>query len=163
MKRLLLLSDSHGMMSNTYKVKEKVGPVDLVLHMGDIEGNEERIRTLFAPTPVYFVAGNCDNWSCKEPAYRVLEVEGHRIFMAHGHHQDINWGTEGMESAAHQFQADLALHGHTHVPRILYRNDLMIINPGSIERPRQADHRPSFALLELQEGVFPCYCSVGYL
>lgn len=159
--RILLVSDNHGRMNNLIEVRQKVGPVDHVLHMGDAEGTEDRIRELF-DCPVDMVAGNCDHWTCEEEEL-LLELEGHTIFMCHGHHQDVSWDLTGMESAAHQYGADIALYGHTHVPKVVYRPDLMIVNPGSITKPRQDGRRPSFALLELKEGVFPCYCSIGYL
>lgn len=161
MKRILLVSDNHGHMGEMMELAEKVGHVDYVLHMGDNEGTADRIRSLF-DCPVVLVNGNCDHWSMEQDE-EILDIEGHRIFMCHGHHQGVNWDLSGMESAAHEYGCDIALYGHTHVPKINYLPDMMIINPGSISKPRQDGRKCSFALLELVEDMFPCYCSIGYL
>lgn len=161
MIRILLVSDNHGRMNNLIEVKEKVGALDLVIHMGDAEGTEDKIRNLFDCT-VVMVAGNCDHRS-REDEEILLELEGHTLFACHGHTRGVNWDLSGMEEAAASYGADIALFGHTHIPQIIYREDLMIINPGSIEKPRQDGRRRSFGLLELKEGVFPCYASIGYL
>ena len=38
--RVLLVSDSHGRNQNMEKVIRKVSPVDLLIHLGDLEGSE---------------------------------------------------------------------------------------------------------------------------
>ena len=38
--RVLLVSDSHGRNQNMEKVIRKASPVDLLIHLGDLEGSE---------------------------------------------------------------------------------------------------------------------------
>ena len=160
MKRLLLISDTHGTIAYTREIIRRVGAVDAILHMGDVEGQQELIRSM-VDCPVYFVKGNCDYG--RDPVDLVLDMEGHRIFMTHGHTHGVNWDHTGLSMDARACGADIALYGHTHVPVLSYEENLMIINPGSASRPRQAGFMKSYAILELKENMFPCYCSIAYL
>ena len=162
MIRLLLVSDTHGYLGYLEKILQKVGPVDQILHMGDVCGQQEDIRRMVS-CPVTFVRGNCDGRESQDPVDRVLDLEGHRILMTHGHTHGVNWDHSGLSMDAKACGADLAIYGHTHVPCVKYEEGLMIINPGSASLPRQSGFRKSFAILELKEGQFPCYCSIGYL
>ena len=41
--------------------------------------------------------------------------------------------------------------GHTHRPLIDIGEDVILINPGSISYPRQADHRPTYIMMEVAD------------
>ena len=86
--KILVVSDTHRHAENFEKVYEKVKPVDAVLHLGDMEGQEDLIRSI-ADCPVYFVKGNCDLHT-DEPLERELSLGGVKILMAHGHKYGIN-------------------------------------------------------------------------
>ena len=58
--RALLISDTHRYLKNLLEVLERVGAVDRIFHLGDVEGEEETIRSLADGIPVEFVAGNND-------------------------------------------------------------------------------------------------------
>ena len=49
--RVLLVSDSHGRNQNMEKVIRKASPVDLLIHLGDLEGSEGYLEAI-APCPV---------------------------------------------------------------------------------------------------------------
>ena len=57
--KILIVSDTHRKNENYMKVLQKVGRVDLVIHLGDIEGSEYTIQEA-AGCPVEMVAGNND-------------------------------------------------------------------------------------------------------
>ena len=42
---------------------------------------------------------------------------------------------------------DIVMFGHTHRPVIQIDDDIILINPGSISYPRQADHRPTYIMM----------------
>ena len=44
--RVLLVSDSHGRNQNMEKVIRKVSPIDLLIHLGDLEGSEVELAFL---------------------------------------------------------------------------------------------------------------------
>jgi len=52
--------------------------------------------------------------------------------------------------AAREAGASACLFGHTHVPHKSYSEGLLVLNPGSLSRPRNG-WGPSFALLTVPE------------
>lgn len=60
--KILIVSDTHGHEENLERVVEKVGKIDCLLHLGDVEGQEDYIEALVS-CPVHIVAGNNDFFS----------------------------------------------------------------------------------------------------
>ena len=60
--KILIVSDTHGREENLKKVLKKIGRIDHLIHLGDVEGGEEYICAL-AQVPVTMVAGNNDYYS----------------------------------------------------------------------------------------------------
>ena len=60
--KILIVSDTHGREENLKKVLEKTGAIDRLIHLGDVEGSEDYIRSL-TEAPVSMVAGNNDWYS----------------------------------------------------------------------------------------------------
>ena len=82
---------------------------------------------------------------------RVIEFDGHKIFICHGHTLSVNYGTEKLEAAARQKGCEAALFGHTHHAVLKKADDgFLTLNPGSVSRPRGS--KPSFAVLETESG-----------
>ena len=44
--KILIVSDTHGRDDNLVKVLKKVKPIDFLIHCGDVEGSEKKIREL---------------------------------------------------------------------------------------------------------------------
>ena len=44
--KILIVSDTHGREENLRKALEKTGPIDRLIHLGDVEGSEEYIRKI---------------------------------------------------------------------------------------------------------------------
>lgn len=57
--KALIVSDTHGSHRNLERVIEKEQPLDLLIHLGDVEGGEDYIEAI-ADCPVHVVAGNND-------------------------------------------------------------------------------------------------------
>lgn len=144
--KILTVSDSHGRIDTIRAVYEKVKPVDLFLHMGDVEGDEEEIAS-FIPCRKEYVRGNCDYFS-REPDERIVRAFGKKILMTHGHRYHVHRGPDTLRYKAAECEADIVLFGHTHVPEITYLDGRLFMNPGSISLPRQDGHAPSFGILE---------------
>lgn len=79
----LILSDSHGVVSNMKQAVIRSAP-DGILHLGDCWQDGQRLHQLFPQIHFYQVPGNCD-FRPDEPSERVLETEGFRILLCHGH------------------------------------------------------------------------------
>ena len=151
--KVLVISDTHKRLANLEKVLAEEGPFDAVLHCGDVEGDEERVE-LMAGCPVYMVAGNCD-YNGANPFDRVVTLEGHKIFMSHGHRYSVGFSTDYLARMAKSNMAELAFYGHLHIPNIENNDGIIVASPGSLSEPRQAGRKPSYIIMQLEAGKTP--------
>lgn len=147
--KILVVSDTHGRHANLRKVIQREKPIDLLLHMGDVEDCQQEISDM-AGCPVEIVMGNNDFFS-RLPEQRLLRIGSHLVWMTHGHRFHIYSGTEHIRREARQRGADVVMFGHTHVPCLYEEEDLITMNPGSISFPRQMGHEPSYIVGNLDE------------
>lgn len=145
--KILIVSDSHGRSHYLEKAILQVYPMDNIIHLGDIEGEEDYLREI-APCPVYMVAGNNDFFS-REPREEIIQLGKYRILLTHGHHHNVYSGTDGLREAARNNDADIVMYGHTHIPKIENKDNVWIVNPGSISLPRQEGRKPSYLVMEI--------------
>lgn len=156
--RYLIFSDSHGACHNIKSVIDRTaGGIDGVIFLGDLYSDIENIEKEYPLISVYAVAGNCDFGSkYLSPIYqeRMIDADGIRILLVHGHRQFVKSGTSVLEAYARSKGADVVLFGHTHERCEKYISDgekpLYIFNPGSAALPR--DGVPSFGVLTIQKG-----------
>lgn len=148
--KILIVSDTHGVHRNYDKVIEREGKIDMLLHMGDIEGGELYIENT-AGCPVYMVAGNCDFYSVL-PDEEEVQIGDYKILMTHGHRYYVARGTELLKKEAEMRGAQIAMYGHTHVPDIDIEGDVKVINPGSLSFPRQDGRKSSYVIMHIEQG-----------
>ena len=129
-----IMSDSHGDRRAIDRAVERAGKVDLWLHAGDCAPDAAYLA-LVSAVRVENVAGNTDWPDGKTPDEIVVEAEGHRIFLTHGHIYGVRSTLEMLVTAAKEAQADIAVYGHTHVAQEV-TGDVHVLNPGSVARPR---------------------------
>ncbi|MBQ9135281.1 MAG: metallophosphoesterase [Lachnospiraceae bacterium] len=145
--KILIISDTHKRNDNFFRVMDMIGPVDMVIHCGDIEGSEYAIEA-GAGCPVEMVAGNNDFFS-QLPVEREFEIEKYKVWLTHGHHYYVSMGNERLKQEARSRGVDIVFYGHTHRPDIDLEDDVMVINPGSISYPRQDGRKPSYVLMDI--------------
>lgn len=145
--KVLIVSDTHKKNENFFRVMEKVEPVDLVIHCGDIEGSEYAISAR-AGCPVEMVLGNNDFFS-ELPMEREFEIGKYRVWVTHGHHYYVSMSTEMLKEEARARGVDIVFFGHTHRPVIDRDETVTIVNPGSLSYPRQDGRKPSYALMDI--------------
>lgn len=144
--RIGIVSDTHGDSYAIRRVIEQAGRVDAWIHLGDNTRDAEAFGK--DGTPVYSVAGNCDFGGEKELR---ISLDGAEIFAAHGHYYGVTTGTDRLAYRAEELGCNVALYGHTHIPKLDYDGKLYIINPGSPSCPRGG--APStFAILTAECG-----------
>ena len=153
MLRILIMSDSHGRNENVElaiaQVREEIGEFQMLIHLGDV-GDAREIESL-AGVPCYIVRGNTD-YDAKLLNANVIEASGHRIFATHGHLYQVDMRLDLLRFAALENDCDIAMYGHTHVPYLEEDpDDVTILNPGSISTPRQADHRYTYKVMEIDD------------
>lgn len=147
--KVLIVSDTHGREENLKKVLEKTGTIDLMIHLGDVEGSEERIRSM-AGVPVHMVAGNND-WYSSLPGEKIVTIGKYRALLTHGHHYYVGMGHEELKEQAVLKHVDMVMYGHTHYPCLEQTPGLTILNPGSLSLPRQEGRAPSYIMMELDK------------
>ena len=145
--RVLIVSDTHGKNGNLEKVLRRVAPLDLVFHLGDLEGSEGYIENI-APCPVHMVSGNNDFFT-SVPAEKIVVIGRHKIFMSHGHRYGVSFDTVRIKEVAREHGCDVVFFGHTHRPVIDLEDEVIAVNPGSISYPRQENRRPSYVLMDI--------------
>lgn len=147
--RILIVSDTHRRNENYIKVLERVSPVDMVIHCGDIECSEYLIAES-AGCPVQMVVGNNDFFS-DLPREKEFEIGKYKVWLTHGHNYYVSMSNEVIKQEARMRGADIVMYGHTHRPVVDIDEDVIAINPGSLTYPRQDGRRPSFIIMELDK------------
>lgn len=111
-------------------VAEREKP-DEIIHLGDHLRDAETLSFAFPAIPMTRVPGNCDGWT-DEPDRLVLEREGVRILLAHGHQWRVKSGPDQAVAAARAHGADILLYGHTHEAVCRRSAGLWVMNPGTV-------------------------------
>jgi len=149
--KILIIGDTHGHPYAVKKALDMAMPVDMIIHAGDgwndldeVEGKVEIVK----------VTGNCDR-SLKGESERLLKIDGHRIFITHGHKYNVKCSLNRLNYRALELKADIVIFGHLHKRVCEQEGKVLFINPGSAWRPRGCEP-PSFVLMELndQDAVF---------
>ncbi len=144
--RLLVISDTHKKLSDVIDLLSGDHRFDAVLHLGDLIKDAEDIESMF-DLPVYYVAGNCDWGASASVQQRIVEFEGVRIFMTHGHHYRVKHSDGLLRKIAKKENFDVVLYGHSHQASVTYEGNCIIMNPGSISLPR--DGKKSFGVIHI--------------
>ena len=144
--RLGLISDTHGLLRPA--VHEAFKGVELILHAGDV-GGDEILDELTLIAPVHAVYGNTDDPN--DPRLRAefeMEIGGLRIHVSHGH----ELGVPKPETLLARYAADVIVYGHTHKQLITQADGRLVVNPGAAG-PARFDLKPSVAVLVVGGGT----------
>ena len=82
--KILVLSDSHGNISNMLQAVEREQP-RAVYHLGDCWRDGERLRDRVPDLPLEQVPGNCDYFRSSRETEKLLFLEDKRVLLCHGH------------------------------------------------------------------------------
>ncbi|NLK45252.1 MAG: metallophosphoesterase [Treponema sp.] len=168
---ILAVSDTHGAVKELEAIlRAFCADCDAFVFMGDgvsdvlaclerAAQDEELLEIL--PPVVAFVRGNGDADSyfvnriendnivqiaMQVPDRQMLKIAGRNLLIVHGHRHGVDLGTETLTAAVEAMDADIVFFGHTHRPFFEEINASLILNPGSISRPR-GGFPPSFAVV----------------
>jgi len=149
--RILVVSDTHGDWKSLVAALSLLGrSVQALLHLGDGSADVRSAARSGVPMPpAYGVRGNVDSDS-SVPLVRRFDAGGRLVFMAHGHRYPLGEGTGCLSGAAKEAGAQAFFFGHTHVPHYEERGGIVLLNPGSLSRPR-GPWGPSLAVVEAPE------------
>ena len=135
-----VISDTHGLVRKS--VLKSFKSVDLIVHAGDV-GEPKVLDTLQTVAKVHPVRGNVDvgKWTNNLPLTEVVEVGQVYLYVLH------DLGSLELDPAAAGFNAVIS--GHSHIPKIEKRDDILFLNPGSAG-PKRFDYPISIAFLYIK-------------
>lgn len=145
--KILIVSDTHRYNENYLRVLERVSPVDMVIHCGDIEGSEYAIAQSVG-CPVQMVQGNNDFFS-DLPREKEFRLGKYKVWLTHGHTYGVMVGNNLIKEEAKDREVDIVMYGHTHRPVVDRDDAIVAVNPGSLTYPRQEGGKPSFIIMEI--------------
>lgn len=145
-----LISDTHGHLDErvmrVFSALAEQGSLAAIVHAGDVGSDPGVLWELGALAPVTAVLGNCDHPlpSLDLAAVARTTVAGVRILVIHDF-ADLGQIPEG---------TDVVVRGHSHIPSVQHRGDVLVVNPGSASQRRRQPSR-SVAVLEIGDGAPP--------
>lgn len=129
-----------------------MGEVDFYIHLGDYISDAKKILEK-TNTSYVAVKGNCDITDEEEEI--IIELNGKKFFISHGHQYNIKYGYNNIYYRALEWEADIVLFGHTHMPISLWYQGILFFNPGSITFPRGGS-QATYGIIDIIEGeVYP--------
>ena len=132
MKKILLLSDTHGHVDD--HIMKYVKESDEVWHAGDI-GTTQVTDTISNLKPLRAVFGNIDNHELRHsfPEELLFECEDMNIYMTHIGGRPNRYA-KGISKKIKSIKPKIFICGHSHILKIQFDkvNQLLFINPGAI-------------------------------
>ncbi len=131
MKKIIILSDTHGNLNDLKKLTSLLEEADLILFAGD-GVNDFSVFPLEIYKKIKMVSGNCDFSSVDREL--IFEVEKKRIMLCHGDRYRVKSGLMPLFLHAKEVGCDVVVYGHTHDARIDENEGILFINPGTLYR-----------------------------
>lgn len=149
--KVMILSDSHSMSKTNLLILLKHHKVDYYIHCGDIYMSYDNLNL----NNFYLARGNNDfNKNIHDELF--ITIDNLKFFITHGHRYDVNSNLDYLFKIGQKKGADLICFGHTHKPFINTKNNITMINPGSVCYPRGLYRAPTYCIYDTQnkETVF---------
>ena len=144
--RILVFSDTHGDIRPCIKTINNIKDVDMIIHAGDHISDAHELMKCFSDIPFFAVRGNCD--FSNEPSELIVEADGKKIFVTHGHLYNVKleYDYYTLKKHTEELGCDAAVFGHSHIPYNENLGKMCIINPGSVKTSR------TFGVIEVENG-----------
>ena len=126
MKKLLILSDTHGNISGIEKLKNIMAESDYIIHLGDHQKDIKLYKEF--DNKIYSVLGNCDGGGQD----KIIEIEGLKILLTHGDKHGVKSGLLNLFLHAKELGVNAVFYGHTHCSLIEEKDGITFINPGAM-------------------------------
>ncbi len=127
MKKIVVLSDTHGNLSLIEKLSDIIKESDYVFHLGDYERDINAFVREFGEDKIRSVKGNCDGGG----EDLILDIEGLKILLTHGDRYGVKNGLLTLSLKAEELGVKAVFYGHTHIADITERKDILYVNPGT--------------------------------
>ena len=137
-----VISDTHGLLRP--EAIEALRGSDHIIHAGDI-GSPDVLDALAKIAPFTAIRGNIDTqqWAKQLPTTNVAELESSHFYVVHDLKAlDLNPRAAGFAAV---------ISGHSHVPKIEWKDGVLYFNPGSAG-PRRFKLPISLGRIRLRKG-----------
>lgn len=150
MTTILIFSDTHG-LPLPERVKSVSNESDCVVFLGD---GISALDDLLFKKNLHMVLGNGDFAYRGVKREEVLDIEGVKILICHGHAYRVKHDLLPLALRAKELGCDYAFYGHTHVAAIDEYDGVTLLCPGSPTCP----HSPaaSYAYAVAHNGKLTC-------
>jgi putative phosphoesterase len=174
------IADIHGNVPALVATLAEMPKTDVTLLAGDIAGRAHElveVMEIVERHDMIYVQGNHEEaainyWSLfggdrrlteavgriqETPHRKELVLDGKRLLVAHGSpdnpKKEYVYPEYPYFNRLFSLGFDYLVLGHTHVPMVITRGRVVIVNPGSVGEPDARDPRPSFAILDTDAGT----------
>ena len=149
--KILVFSDSHGRLGPMLDAIERERP-RRVFFLGDNYRDGEALMDAWPDLPMELVKGNCD-WD-NAPDELIVEVEGVKFLLVHGHRYGVKSGTDQLVRAAKEKGVNVACFGHTHDAMDMPVRSVRLFNPGTAGG---IHNRVGYGVIEVSNGTFKAW------
>jgi len=154
-QRLLVLSDTHGHVRTLELVFKwaqdcnQSGGINAAVFLGDGASDLTQGASATGFSCEWKLVRGNNDFDFSLPLSDTFDFYGHRFYLCHGHRAALYNGYHTLLAAAQNLHAEAVLFGHTHVPFYNDDNKILLINPGSVGRPR-SQIGATFAVIECE-------------
>lgn len=149
--KILIVSDTHRRDENLREVIEKTAPIDMLIHLGDAEGSEDKFASwVNEGCRLEMVLGNNDFFSFLDKE-KEIRIGQYKVLLTHGHTYNVSLGAEQLKDEALDRRCDIVMYGHTHRPYLEQSDNITVLNPGSLSFPRQDGRMPSYMIMDIDD------------
>lgn len=128
---VLVVSDSHGMVSFLRRIIEREKDCKTVFFLGDGVNDIERCAAEYPEKKFIIVKGNND-FACPYPEIAYKHIEGNTIAAVHGHLESVRYSLAELCEKTSAVMGNVAFYGHTHIARTEFDGRVTAINPGAV-------------------------------
>lgn len=131
MKKIILISDTHGNKTCLDKLIPLMEEADLILFAGDGLLDFYSLPVSISQK-VKMVRGNCDSIVGQKDI--CFDVENRKFLLTHGDTYGVKYDFTVLYLRAKSLGANVVCYGHTHMQAIFEENGILFINPGTLSR-----------------------------
>ncbi|MBW1710339.1 MAG: YfcE family phosphodiesterase [Deltaproteobacteria bacterium] len=152
--KIAVISDSHGETENVRLLADRLSPIGIkhIVHLGDDYDDADVLTE--AGYEVLRVPGVFSGYYQDPgvPNRLLAEFGGLRVLLTHAGTPHKNDRPEDKDPAelAREEKPDMVLFGHSHLPAIEERDDILWVNPGHLKSEDKKGAPPSYALIDTE-------------
>ena len=151
--KILVISDTHGNENAVLEILARHDDAYMLIHLGDNYTDAFIYEKLYPEIRFEYVPGNCDFNLHDLEEWKVISKEEVKLFITHGKRY------KEMLKKAVEFNCDIFISGHTHVPFIGKESEMTLLNPGSASLPRQNSEK-SYAVIYIDHDKYKIFKEV---